>query len=89
MYLEHYYIAKGHLYLQDKEYPLIKSLRHKSFSDLRVEIKQQQEIKRFDIIFFLVLTIWHVNIMCIDHSYVLLIKKKNQIFVFLNNFILF
>lgn len=88
MYLEHYYTFKGHFYLQDKEYPLINNLKHKLFTDLRVEIKHKREVKKFDVIFFIALSIWHTNIIRVDSSYVLTIKDKNQIFVFLNNFII-
>jgi len=88
MYLRNYYEQKGYFLLEDTKQFKFKSLKKNAILNLKINVKNEIEIKRINFIIFLLLKLWHFKIQLDKIGFFGIINDYNVIFSFIENLIL-
>ena len=89
MYLRNYYEQKGYFLLEDTKQFKFKNLNKNAILNLKINVKNEIEIKRINFIIFLLLRLWHFKIQLNKKCFLGIINDYNVIFSFVENLILF
>ena len=88
MYLRYYYEQKGYFLLEDTKYRNFKNLNKNTVLNLKINLKNEIEIKRINFIIFLLLRLWHFKVQLSKKCFLGIIHNYNIIFSFIENLIL-
>jgi len=88
MYLKYYYEQKGYFLLEDTKYLKFTNLNKNTILNLKINLKNEIEIKRLSFIIFLLLRLWHFKIQLGERCFLGIIHDYNTIFSFIENLIL-